>query len=1012
MTAENSDCQSLCVVHLSDFHFRDTAPDDLIIRAKDIASSVVNKCKSRHVLILITGDISNSGQLDEYVVAEQFFNSIKTELELKSEFIIHLMIVPGNHDIDTPADSSIAYGSDQYARELNKMDAFFLFSEGYECGLGNRETEVKEIDIDGFRYTICLINSAPLSTRAGDDKGYHCLSQSAREALASLPSDGFHILAMHHGLEWFKDDDRLALERLISTKIDVAFLGHEHKGETRVVRSIDGECCYLIRGGVYSFCDGNALFRVINITPQSNQRYEIEQATYQWNASEQMHVSPERQFNENGVLKLGKACAPLAAFIESISKDELSENLALLDTFVFPSLRREVSPGSEDGELVVSQQRDISDFDSFFKCIETNPCIEVRGGSRSGKSSFLKAIYQESVYRGYSPLLLTSDNSTASITRTIKSVIGDQYGDSPVDIERYSRVSRNRKLLLIDDFGSIRWKNKKVDVLRSAMLQFGHVIVICDNVGDISLNGKIEMELASYSMLPWTKVKRDELVAIRCGASGFSPAQIDNMIVTIDHSVHSHQNLFEMTPPFINQYIDYYLNDPSRKFNQEQLPFAQIYSKNVQRRLFSNLGSECDVDDVLAVLKIIAFELHQSRKASISVIDLSHLIEDYSLKFDNPINPKEVMDAACRSGVLFLVDNGREYRFVNRSLHAFFVAQAIDLKLDRNFDDGWKHVLRLIDELDYSINEEILLFLGKTRAIPRLTLELSKRARTTVGDGKALSFLNSPAHVSLQGIEGLKVEPPSAGSSKAVARVADTMEQRDCEEMERISFDGIYDYSIPEEKTIIETAISALNYGRVAARCFSGQQAILDAEEKNKVRSDIRDSTGIALNLMLDAFDEDYHDVVKDLIESSTDITDGAELEKQCRKLVSSLIMGCCIGALNVVTCNLALPRVAEAYQRNDSGDFNSLFSLSLLLARDDDVSFTRKAKIVKKIADERSSWSLKVAVCLLSGLYIINHPHMSSSAMDSLINGVFEGSKKARIHFIRQTSELALNHE
>lgn len=1012
MTAENSDNQSLCVVHLSDFHFRDTAPDDLNMRAKDIASSVVNKCKAHHVLILITGDISNSGQLDEYVVAEQFFDLIKTELEAKSEFVVHLMVVPGNHDIDTPVESSIVYGPDQYTRELNKMDAFFLFSEGYECGLGNRETEVKEIDIDGFRYTICLINSAPLSTIAGDDKGYHCLSQSARDALMSLPSDGFHILAMHHGLEWFKDDDRLALERLMSNKIDVVFLGHEHKGETRVVRSIDDGLCYLIRGGVYSFCDGNAFFRVINITPQSNQGYGIEQVSCQWNANSQLHVSPERQFNENGILKLGKACAPLPAFIESISKDELGENLALLDVFVFPSLRREVAPDSEDGELVFSQQSDVSDFDSFFRCIEANPCIEVRGGARSGKSFFLKAIYQESAYRGYSPLLLTSDNSTASITRTIKSVIGDQYGDSPVDAERYSRVNKNRKLLLIDDFSSIRWKNKKADVLHSAMLQFGHVIVVCDNVGDITLNEKIEMEFASYSMLPWTKVKRDELVAIRCKASGFSPVQIDNMIMSIDHSVHSHQNLFEMTPPFINQYIDFYLNDPSGKFNQEQLPFTLIYSKNVQRRLFLSLGSECDVDDVLAVLKTIAFELHQSRKSSMSAIELSRLIENYSLEFDNPINPKKVMDAACRSGVLFLVDSGCEYRFVNRSLHAFFVAQAIDLKLDRNFNDGWKHVLRLIDELDYSINEEILLFLGKTRAIPRLTLELSKRARKTVGDGKALSFLNCPAHASLQGIEGLKVEPPSAGSSKVVARVADTMEQRDCEEMERISYDGIYDYSIPDEKTKIDTAISALNYGRVAARCFSGQQTILNAEEKNKVRSDIRDSTGIALNLMLDAFDEDYHGVVEDLIESSTDEIDGAELVKQCQKLVSSLIMGCCIGTLNGVTCNLALPRVVEAYQRDDSGDFNSLFSLSLLLSKDDDVSFTRKAKNIKNVADERSSWSLKVAACLLSGLYIINHPHMSSSAMDSLINGVFDGSKKARIHFFKQTSELALNHK
>ena len=41
--------------------------------------------------------------------------------------------------------------------------------------------------------------------------------------LDNTPDSGLHIFASHHGPEWFRDNDRLSLERLLSDSIDFAF---------------------------------------------------------------------------------------------------------------------------------------------------------------------------------------------------------------------------------------------------------------------------------------------------------------------------------------------------------------------------------------------------------------------------------------------------------------------------------------------------------------------------------------------------------------------------------------------------------------------------------------------------------------------------------------------------------------------------------------------------------------------------------------------------------------------
>ena len=70
--------------------------------------------------------------------------------------------------------------------------------------------------------------------------------------------------------------------------------------------------------------------------------------------------------------------------------------------------------------------------------------LEIHSDIRAGKSSLLKAIYRESLAMGYSPLLLTPDYSTGSISRTLSSIIKDQYGDTREAVELFGRIPRRK----------------------------------------------------------------------------------------------------------------------------------------------------------------------------------------------------------------------------------------------------------------------------------------------------------------------------------------------------------------------------------------------------------------------------------------------------------------------------------------------------------------------------------------------------------------------------------------
>lgn len=994
----------LCIVQLTDFHFGEELRGNYQKRVNDILETIKNSIKSGTVLLLVTGDVARTGEEKEYHAAAMFFDYLIERLN-KPEYQLRVYILPGNHDLQGPCNSIVCRADAQYDLDINNMVSFFDFANKYDNQFVLGKPEPITFEVEGTQVSVSGYNSAPLSSLLGDDKGFHLLRCPESGLLDNAPDSGLHIFASHHGPEWFCDDDRLSLEKLLSNCFDFVFTGHEHMGQSRCVGGLAGESCVVVRGGTYSLCDDDqSSYKMLLIRFGELGSYEFAERVYGWEASAQIHTLLDEAHSYRRYIKSKTFFRPRSDFVKELFEAEDNSSESFKDSFVFPSLKEEIATGTKDGELRINDQKLISDIHSFMEFLLDAKTLEIHSDIRAGKSSLLKAIYRESLAMGYSPLLLTPDYSTGSITRTLSTIIEDQYGDTREAAELFRRIPREKVLLLVDDFDSLKRKNKKSDVIKSMLKIAGNIVLITAKSFTFELDETVEVDFRHLLICPWTKNKRDELIQKRC-KDRLSDEQTDELIAIVDKAVHSHFQLFDMTPPFINQYIDFYIYESGASFIKGDLPFTTIMNSNVKRRMRNAVPDDDDqlvdelADAVITVLKKLALKIHSDRTTVFSSRTFSEVAENYLSEYGIPAKPKIIMDASIQSGVLVVKDNGYEYSFASRSLYAYFVAQAIDFELDEDVELGESYVMRLLDELDFPINEEILVLLEGTRFIPWLTQKLVEKASDAV-DSSDVIFNQGKTYKCLSGLEGIKIAPPSQEGAGAIRSVTDEIEKRNCEAIERVSYAGVYEYEVPETRSAFQSAIIALKYVAIAGRCLNRQQVKLKESLKATVREQIYYATGAALNLLLASIDESYDEMVEDVVGQ---LDSPEEARPKIRKLLSMVALSGCIGQLDTVASNACGPLSVRGFSMiDDENEFYSLFMLALYLRSNSESQFCNEAKKSIKTARGHYAWPFIVSIMVLSAGYIVEHPHMSKPARHSLIDTVFNGDQKVKANFLK----------
>ncbi|AVQ13049.1 Calcineurin-like phosphoesterase family protein [Leptospira santarosai] len=252
----------MILVHLSDLHFKKNetgkAFDYYVHLRNELLKDLTEMCEELNEpasAILISGDLTFSGQIEEFEFAESWLNelcsSCKTEFE-------NIFIVPGNHDVDRKITGDLVIQSlhqqikSQNGHSLNDRIALYLrdntasqllykslgnynnFSAKFFCDLlpPNRTIAKRDLILnDGSTLRLHGLNSSFVSS-AADKKEDLFVDPNAFQIVKELGIE--NLVICHHPYNWIRDGEKLR-EHLDDVAI-LQLFGHEHNNRIRFYR--------------------------------------------------------------------------------------------------------------------------------------------------------------------------------------------------------------------------------------------------------------------------------------------------------------------------------------------------------------------------------------------------------------------------------------------------------------------------------------------------------------------------------------------------------------------------------------------------------------------------------------------------------------------------------------------------------------------------------------------------------------------------------------------------------
>ena len=221
-------------------------------------------------ILLITGDITNSGEELEFKSAKSFIKKIMTKLNISKE---KCLLIPGDHDVNRRSlKNYLIDNPDKNSHLLNKVKLNY-FGKFYKDLKGN-EFEFDKIIFDHLiidnQVVILAINSNyKINQRGGE--GYIVVQQFQKELdllKTELGSNMHYICCWHHNLtanfensnsgQWFKENRVHLLAEVSSQQIKLILTGNEHtSGAKKIKIEINTS-----DSGVFSSSNSNSSFKL------------------------------------------------------------------------------------------------------------------------------------------------------------------------------------------------------------------------------------------------------------------------------------------------------------------------------------------------------------------------------------------------------------------------------------------------------------------------------------------------------------------------------------------------------------------------------------------------------------------------------------------------------------------------------------------------------------------------------------------------------------------------------
>jgi predicted MPP superfamily phosphohydrolase len=292
------------VLHLSDFHFNARTSWDSGTVLGRLAVDIHGLVREGLApdLIVVTGDIAQSGKPEEYDLARTWI--LRELLPAAGVDVTRLLVVPGNHDVDrnlvgrsaqhladgirearNQNDVAEVLGGEGRDLLLRRLDAYvaFLNSLGVIQPPLERPWYRTTHDIRGVRVHCAALASAWLSA---DDQDYGQLLLGlwqCNEVLYGADDAHVVIAAMHHPWDYFAEWDRVATQAEIERSAGLVLRGHLHDARYQHGQSPrHGGVLELAAGACYETSQVANSYHLIEIPPAPSGEHRVRIHPRRW----------------------------------------------------------------------------------------------------------------------------------------------------------------------------------------------------------------------------------------------------------------------------------------------------------------------------------------------------------------------------------------------------------------------------------------------------------------------------------------------------------------------------------------------------------------------------------------------------------------------------------------------------------------------------------------------------------------------------------------------------------
>lgn len=509
------------LIQLSDIHFME--PGDAVLkRSAQIAAAVQPLLPlASRVILIVTGDIAQSGKAAEYELAKVFIRAIVTDIASRHGQAPEIITVPGNHDADF--DSPRARVRTRVLKQLKaESDSSIELADVEECVSIFDAYDAFAKDIE----TSTAIAHSPIwrtfSVNVGENSlQVHCVNNAWSCEIRTEPGSlGFptkihqtcadvngvlRILVMHHPAHWIASRQYREFRRFTRECAEICFTGHEHESNAGANRDSETGLTLFVEGAVLQDRGNPAVsgFIASLIDFHAN---TLESTEFNWNGA--VYGSVGEPFiqalpTKASVVNLKRDWLDFITDLGSNVSHQARERVDLADLYVYPELEQQ---NDNENPIIISSQELSKEL-----AADTSSTL-IKGDQSSGKTALLKRMYTDALERGIYPIYVNGarlkNSSTRDIQRLIERCAEEQYAAESVD--RVLQAKPQMRVLLLDNLDRYEFPDRYMSsVLDHLDKQFLKIIATVDSAFDLkealltadlsSLRSFVQLRLLDFS---------------------------------------------------------------------------------------------------------------------------------------------------------------------------------------------------------------------------------------------------------------------------------------------------------------------------------------------------------------------------------------------------------------------------------------------------------------------------------------------------------------------------------